>query len=372
MNHTKLPASTPFLSLVMVVFAVFLAIMSSAIKVSAADAKLIAIAPIDTAGAGNFAYLGPAVEHILSSRLYKPDIINVANPADVKGHITTMQPGSSKTLGAAIKEMGAGYFITGRVSLNGKTPTLSLQLVDTGTNKSIESLALNDALAPDALTKIDEFAVKVAEAVITGPQPHTASLAEDKFTGETANAAEMPVQPKNHIKEDNEAALARINPDYLFYEKLLKMAGQKAEMTEASATQPPKKEGKKAEKAANEAYESMLPYPPPVPPSPPREAKTVDKNISQGLVSSLIKATRKDKIVPKLPAIANNQPPPYPTPGEIEAKDALVLAHVEAEKASFPPANSGGHQKQSVPQVQESASANTEMPSENQTQQQTT
>jgi TolB-like protein len=292
---------------------------------AATTEQRIAVLPIDTGKAGNFAYLGPAIEEALNSRLYKPGIISVVSPSDMAGAAKNQKAGSVTAMKDEAKGLGARYFITGEVSSDGKTPELTLQLMEVSNSKPIRSLSIKNALADDILIKIDGFIAETADAIVTGPQ----SVAETPLQDTSIHSNEAPtIKPmaqetpqKPEAVENNAVAMARINPDYFFYKKLDEIRQQ------GNTAVPPaqsKAEANKAErdaKEAKEAYENVLPYPAPSKASESsKEAGNTNGYKNAQVAASLEKATRKDGS--KAPRITASSKIPYPTPEEIEAKAA--------------------------------------------------
>lgn len=336
MHHTiKTPISTKLICAAILTLS--FVIMNPIEIMAAATEQRIAILPIDTDKAGNFAYLGPAIEEALNSRLYKPGIINVVSPPSPTGVLENRKAGSITDMKNEAKNLGAKYFITGEIFLNGKTPGLTLQLMETSTSKPIKSLSIKNAAADDVLTKIDGFVAETADAVTTGPQsvaeipPQDITTDSNKESTIKSMIQDIPQKPETI--ENNAIATARINPDYFFYKKLDELKEQK----DNTAALPVKSEtkDKKAEreaKKAKEAYENMLPYPPT--PSKTSESSKETKNTSdKQAAESLEKAMRKDGT--KIPRVAAASKIPYPTPEEIEAKAAASAANIMPEMPSL-------------------------------------
>ena len=307
---------------------------------AATGEQRIAVLPIDTGKAGNFAYLGPAIEEALNSRLYKPGIISVVSPSDMGGAAGSRKAGSSTAMENEAKGLGAKYFITGEVSSDGKKPELTLRLMETSTPGPIRSLSIKNAMVDDILKKIDGFVAETADAIIAGPQPVAEMPAQDTSIQPNAAPALKPmaqdVPQKPEAVENNAVAMARINPDYFFYKKLDEIKGQKD-----NTAAPPVKSKTGANKTgmdakeAKEAYENVLPYPAPSPSKvsgSSKEAGNTNNYENAQLAASLEKATRKDGV--KVPKITAGSRPPYPTPEELEAKDASAADDI----AEIPPA----------------------------------
>ncbi|MGQ9812988.1 MAG: hypothetical protein ACUVQ2_06335 [Dissulfurimicrobium sp.] len=323
------PIKTP-ISLSKLIYMAILILSSviiTPIEIKAATTEQrIALLPIDTSKAGNFAYLGPAIEELLNSRLYKPGIIGVISPSDMAGGAENRKAESITAMKDKARDLGAKYFITGEVSSDGKTPGLTLRLMETSASKPIRSLSIKNALVDDVLTKIDGFIAETADAIVTGPQ----SVAETppqhsdihSNASPTIKPTEQDTPQKPEVVENNAIAIARIHPDYLFYEKLDEITGEKDNTTASPAKS--KVETNRSErdaKEAKEAYENVLPYPAPSQTSESsKEVGNTNEHKNAQLAASLKKATKKDGV--KAPRITSSSKIPYPTPEEIEARAA--------------------------------------------------
>lgn len=340
MRRIKIPVSTPF-KLICLTVLIVSSILLTAFGIKAEDnEQRIAILPFDTEKAGDFAYLGPAIEEILNSRLYKPGIISIVNQTAVHGPAINVKKASEKALADAAKEMGAGYFVTGKISSDGKTPELTLQLIDVATSKSLRSLSLKNALSDDIMSKIDGFVAETADAIITIPQTPTKVIPGDAAgaTVSGVKAATSDIPQKQQAVANNALAVARVNPDVFFYKKLNEITARKDNTTQETSPEISSKDLdklKEDEKEAKRAYESVLPYPAPSEVSKDSKKTTDNKYEESQLATSLEKAARKDDAKFHT-ASAGSAAIPYPTPEEIEARDALTTDSVQGKGTRFP------------------------------------
>ncbi|MDA8162843.1 MAG: hypothetical protein M0022_08095 [Desulfobacteraceae bacterium] len=361
MNHNYKKKVIPGGLICLTVFILTATISTPAAR-AAMHEQLIAVLPVNTDKANEFSYLSQAIEQALDSRLYKPGIINVVNPLKIKKVFDSSgRPISGGSLADAVKGVGAGYFITGKVSMNGKAPGLNLELIRVGTSGPVTSLSVKNAVSDNILQKIDGFVANVADAVITGPPVPVQAQTEETQQPAVAYAAGQKQEPqasqsKRIKKNENEAiTTARVNPDLLFYKELGQLKNQKGK-SNTTSSEKLKKEAVELEKSRKEAYENMLPYP-----IPPDDTKTekADNNENKQLASKLRGAFKKAPI--KLPKSSYGKAVPYPTPEELETADKKNMAKSQAEEkmASIPSKNSD-QELAKLPPAQESAPQATE------------
>ena len=196
MNHNYKKKVIPGGLICLTVFILTATISTPAAR-AAMHEQLIAVLPVNTDKANEFSYLSQAIEQALDSRLYKPGIINVVNPLKIKKVFDSSgRPISGGSLADAVKGVGAGYFITGKVSMNGKAPGLNLELIRVGTSGPVTSLSVKNAVSDNILQKIDGFVANVADAVITGPPVPVQAQTEETQQPAVAYAAGQKQEPQ--------------------------------------------------------------------------------------------------------------------------------------------------------------------------------
>ncbi len=163
---------------------------------ASAAKPMVAVLPLDTSRAGNLAFTGPAIQHMLISRLASEEL-------DV------MPAGY---LHSSLDASKADYIVTGRVIKElGDRIKVDLKLKGHGSQSPVEAWEIKPASIGSLVTETGRYSILIAQK-ISDIENQKTILSSFNDTSNNVQSSDEP------LMEDEQLKLSRIHPDLLYRE----------------------------------------------------------------------------------------------------------------------------------------------------------
>lgn len=234
----------------------------------------VAVLPFDISSAGQFSFVGPAIEEVLSSSLatLASDGMSVMDSLEIQDITGKKQGGISFP---DIREMAgrlkADYVITGKLLSEGEHITIDMDLLQVDSESPLYSLVFSPVSLDEVPPRIEDFATQAANQIMNVPK-------SVKAESDTKDEQEIPQKLSQEETAQNEnLVIARMHPD-LLVKQSDRDSGELEQIPDLSA---------------GELYAQGLPPMPPEPlPDPastlsclPSKTETADKENKKGWFS---------------------------------------------------------------------------------------